>query len=65
MKKATKKLAKIAEKQGFLVEQTKNGHIRFVPADKSKDIVIASGSASDHRSQKNLIAQLRKSGLSI
>lgn len=45
------------------MDRTRGGHIRFVPADKTKDIVVSSTTSSDHRAIKNLTAMLRKSGL--
>lgn len=58
-----RKIEQAARKQGFRVERTSKGHIRFVPPDPTKAIVIASGTPSDTRAIHNLVARLRRSGL--
>lgn len=63
--KSVKRLIKLARQQGWDVEFTAKGHLRFVPADRSQEIVIAGGTPSDWRAAKNLEAQLRKSGLKM
>lgn len=57
-----RKIEQAAREQGWRVERTTKGHIRFVPPDATMPMVIASGTPSDQRSIKNLIAQLRRSG---
>jgi hypothetical protein len=59
--KDLKKLVRAARKQGWTVEQTKNGHWRFKAPD-GIGLVHASGTASDHRSMANLLAQLKRYG---
>lgn len=58
-------IVKRAKKQGWNVDVTRGGHVRFVPPQSGGSVVIASGSASDSRSIKNLRAQLRRAGLDI
>ncbi len=52
-----------AEEQGFEIAMTRNGHRKFIPPDKTKAIVYAASTPSDHRALRNLISQLRRSGL--
>lgn len=62
--KGVKRLMKLAEKQGWDVQKLPGGHIRFVPPDKSKPMVVmGSTPTSDPRALKNLTAALRRSGL--
>ncbi|HEX4489664.1 MAG TPA: hypothetical protein VH914_00515 [Acidimicrobiia bacterium] len=65
MDKDTKKLLRNLERQGWTIEATKSGHIRAIPPDTTKPIVIIASTPSDHRAWKNTIAQLRKSGADI
>jgi hypothetical protein len=58
-------IERAAREQGWRVELTTKGHVRYIPTDKSKKIVIHGGTPSDHRSTRNLIAALRRSGLVI
>jgi hypothetical protein len=51
-------IVEAAEGQGFRVELSKKGHIIFYPPDKSKSPVVASGTTSDVRSIRNLLARL-------
>ena len=57
------KVCHAARAQGWRVESTSRGHIRLIPIDKDKPIVVSSGTPSDHRSIKNFLAQARRSGL--
>lgn len=61
MNKDMKELVKALEKQGYVVEQTKNGHLRVRNAG---GVVIATmaSTPSDRRSRLNAIAALRRSG---
>jgi len=56
-------IEKAAKEQGFKVGRTKKGHPVFTPPDPSKDIVVGSGTPSDVRSIRNLLAKLRQAGL--
>lgn len=49
------------EAQGWLVEQTRNGHVKAVPPDRSKEMVHFSMSV-DARAMRNAIADLKKQG---
>ena len=60
MDKDTKRVAKAAERQGFEVATTTKGHVVFTL--DGVVVATASGTPSDHRALKNLIAQLRRSG---
>lgn len=62
-KKRLKSLISTAQSANWVVTLTNNGHWRFVPPDKDKSIVIAPGTASDHRAIANLEAELKRSGL--
>ncbi len=48
--------------QGFTVEPTRNQHVRFVPPDPTKRVVVTGGTPSDKRSLQNLISDLRRDG---
>ena len=57
-----RKLKKKAKKQGWKIETSKRkGHIKWIPPGKKK-IVVSPGTPSDHRSMKNLRADLKRSG---
>lgn len=57
-----KKIKAAAEAQGFRVTQTGSGHWRFVPPSQKAQIVILASTPSDHRSIKNALGLLRRSG---
>jgi hypothetical protein len=59
------RIIRLAEAQGWTVVRTKGNHIRFIPADKTQQMVHTPSTPSDHRSFKNSLAQLRKSGLQV
>lgn len=61
VQKEMKEIRREAERQGWRVEATKKGHIRFYAPDGT-NIVHAAGTPSDRRSIDNLIAQLRRYG---
>jgi len=63
--KMQKKLMREAERQGWTVTKSKKrGHYKWIPADKSMQIVISSFSPkSSVRALQNLISQLKRSGL--
>lgn len=56
-------IAKCARAQGWNIERTRNGHVRFVGPDGN--IVIGSGTPSDKRANKNMLAALRRCGMWI
>ena len=59
-----RQLRKIAEANGFTVEQSKGSHWIFRDP-KGRRVAVAANSASDTRSLKNTIAHLRAAGLPI
>lgn len=62
MSKDFKSIQKAAKDQGWEFSQTRNGHWKFIPPDKSKPIVYTSGTPSDRRALDNFIGQMRRSG---
>lgn len=64
-KRKLKDLIKRAESAGWLVTKTGGGHWRFVPSDKTKQIVHAAATSSDYRGISNIEADLRRSGLTV
>ena len=48
--------------QGWRVDVTNGGHLRCVPPDPARAIVITGSTPSDHRATKHWITQLRLSG---
>ena len=58
-----KMLIRTARRQGWTVSTTRRGHLRWLPPNPDMPIVVGAGTPSDHRSQKNLLARLRRSGL--
>lgn len=63
--KRVDELIKVARVRNWKIDWTKGSHLRFVPPDPNAEIVIHSGSSGDRRAVKNLIAQLRRSGLKV
>ncbi|MBA3300846.1 MAG: type II toxin-antitoxin system HicA family toxin [Thermoleophilaceae bacterium] len=61
MKKEFKEIIKAAKEQGWRVEPTKKGHVKFFAPD-DENIVTAGGTPSDHRAIANLISRLRRYG---
>jgi DNA-binding XRE family transcriptional regulator len=61
----TRKLAEIAKAQGWRMDHTALGHVRFYPADKGRPAVIGGGTPSDWRGLLNLRADLRRAGLAL
>jgi len=59
--KDLRKVLEEAERQGFSVKRTRKGHYQVRNAE---NVVVAvfSGTASDHRSLRNGIAQLKRAG---
>jgi len=69
MKKELKVLLAKVEAQGGRVEPTRGGHIKVLCPNPSQcngsGIVTLAGTASDHRSVRNGIAQLRRCGFAV
>jgi predicted RNA binding protein YcfA (HicA-like mRNA interferase family) len=55
-------IERAAQEQGWEVGRTGKGHPRFVPPDKTKRIVVGSGTPSDWRALRNLLADLKREG---
>jgi ribosomal protein L30E len=62
MKIDLSKVVKAAVKQGWTVEKTNKSQYRFIPADKSKAIVIASATPSCSFALKHIMGDLKRSG---
>lgn len=65
MKKDIRRMIRIAEKQGWIVEHRKGGHILFFPPEKEYGFVTVSGSTSDHKALKNIRSYLKGAGLKL
>ena len=63
MTRALRELVVAAERCGWRVLQLRSGHVQFRPP--VGPIVVASGTASDHRAIRNLKADLRRAGLEV
>jgi len=63
--KHLRKIIKTAKEQGWLVEKTKNSHVRFCPPDKSRRAVYTGSTPSDKRAFTNLIKDLERQGLRL
>jgi hypothetical protein len=61
-KRKIKELTDAAEEQGWTVNITKKNQYQFIPADPDQNMVMAAGTASDHRAFDNVIARLKRSG---
>jgi predicted RNA binding protein YcfA (HicA-like mRNA interferase family) len=60
-KKELKEIVKAAEKQGWRVETTKKGHLKFLAPDGINGLTTG-GTPSEHRAIANLLASLRRYG---
>ncbi|PRY06789.1 hypothetical protein [Kineococcus rhizosphaerae] len=60
MDKDTKKLVKAIKAQGFTVTPTRRRHLRVVK--DGHQVAVLAGTASDYRSWRNAIADLRRAG---
>jgi predicted RNA binding protein YcfA (HicA-like mRNA interferase family) len=57
-----REIEKAAKEQGWQVGRTMKGHLRYVPPDPTRRIVIGSGTPSDSRAMKNFLAELKRQG---
>lgn len=55
-------IVEAAQAQGWSVERTEKNHWRLRPSDKTKQIVIFSGSPGDIRAIRNFISVMRRNG---
>lgn len=62
-RKRLEQLAAQARDQNWTVTPTGGGHLKFIPPEKDKPLVIAAVTTTDHRAAANLLSQLRRSGL--
>jgi hypothetical protein len=60
-RKDVEQVVRAAWRQGWRVEKTRSGHWKLY-APNGRDIVIASGTPSSHRSVEATIAKLRQYG---
>lgn len=60
-----KRLARLAEEQGWDVSLTGGGHYKFLSPDPSVPPIYTSSTPSDYRSLLNFKARLRRSGLRL
>jgi hypothetical protein len=60
-----KELFRAAKKQGWTIERTRKGHVKLCPPEIKYPCVVTSGTTSDVRSVRNLMSNLRQSGLNI
>ena len=61
-RKRLNKLSSQAQEQGWSVQQTEVGNFKFIPPEKDREIVIASGTAFDPRVADSVLFELRRSG---
>lgn len=61
--KNTEKLAREAIRQGWVVEQTHKGHVRFLSPDGAHTVVTSGTPKSDH--ERRLRGKLRRAGLDV
>lgn len=59
------RLIRTAEDQGWQVSRTRSGHVRFVPPDPTRRIVVSGGTSSDWRRITKLTSDLRRQGLVV
>jgi len=57
-------LAQQALREGWRIERTTGGHIRWLAPD-ARTIIISAGTPSDWRAEHNLRARLRRAGLAV
>lgn len=61
-----KRIKRLAHQQGWRVEICKRtAHLRFIPPDPSKQIVVTPGSSSSTRGWLDFLADLRRNGLEL
>lgn len=59
-KKDFEELKKSAVKQGWRIESTKNGHLKWM--SPTGELVISESTGSDYRGIKNHLSRLRRAG---
>lgn len=63
--KNLRKVIRAARHQGWVVEPTRNGHLKFVPPNPEQRILFTGSTPSDHRGRTNFRKDLERSGLSL
>lgn len=58
-----RQIVEAAQAQGWTANRTEKNHWRLTPPDRTKQIVIFSGSPGDNRAIRNFIATMRRNGL--
>lgn len=58
-----RELKRLALDQGWRVEPTNGSHWKFVPADKTKPIVVLPGTSCSRVGLRNALSALKRSGL--
>jgi len=58
-------LVHLARRQGWCVERTGGGHMRFRSPDPTAPFIITSSTPSDQRAVRNMRAMLRRAGLDM
>jgi len=56
-------IERAAAEQGWKIDRTARGHPRFTPPDRTDEIIVGSGTPSDVRALRNLLARLKRAGL--
>lgn len=62
MDKDWRRVVREATRQGWTIEFARRGHLKLIPPDPSKQIVVIHATPSDHRAIKNVIAVMRRTG---
>ncbi len=57
-----RQLIKRAQEQGFRHQTTARNHHQFIPPDRTKSMVVTSGTPSDYRSWNNFLADMKRAG---
>lgn len=63
--KEINKLVRIAKKEGWRVEKTKNSHILFYPPDLDSGFVTMPSTPRSSRNFKNYVNELKMRGLNV
>ena len=61
--KDIRSLIRVAKAQGWAVDTTKGNHVRFT--SPAGEVVVTSGTPSDHRVVENVKARLKRRGLRL
>lgn len=64
MTKDVRELVRKLEQQGWRIDTT-GRHVKCYPPDRSRQMVVLPSTPSDHRSLRNAVAMLRRSGANL